>query len=59
MVAGFLVLGVAAGLLSGGTALMAGHPPWVAGLAYVFGGAAGLVLGSLLALRTADPDRTG
>ena len=50
MVAGFLVLGVAAGLVAGGTALIAGHALWVAGLAYMLGGTLGMGLGITLAL---------
>ena len=50
MVAGFLVLGIAAGLVAGGTALIAGHALWVAGLAYMLGGMLGMGLGIALAL---------
>jgi high-affinity Fe2+/Pb2+ permease len=50
MVAGFLVLGIAAGLVAGGTVLIAGHALWVAGLAYMLGGMLGMGLGIALAL---------
>jgi hypothetical protein len=50
MVAGFLVLGIAAGLVAGGAALIAGHALWVAGLAYMLGGMLGMGLGIALAL---------
>jgi high-affinity Fe2+/Pb2+ permease len=50
MVAGFLVLGIAAGLVAGGAALVAGHALWVAGLAYMLGGMLGMGLGIALAL---------
>jgi hypothetical protein len=57
MIAGFLLLGIAAGVVSGGTALINGHPLWLAGLAYVFGGALGFGLGVALALRRAEAER--
>ena len=50
MVAGFLVLGIAAGLVAGGTALAAGQALWVAALAYVLGGMLGMGLGITLAM---------
>ena len=50
MVAGFLVLGIAAGLVAGAAALVAGHAIWVAGLAYVLGGMLGMGLGITLAM---------
>jgi hypothetical protein len=50
MGAGFLVLGIAAGLVAGGAALIAGHALWVAGLAYASGGMLGMGLGITLAL---------
>lgn len=50
MVAGFLVLGIAAGLLAGAGALVAGHAVWVAGLAYMLGGMLGMGLGITLAM---------
>lgn len=49
MIAGFLVLGVAAGLVAGATALIMGHALWVAGLAYMLGGMLGTGLGAALA----------
>jgi hypothetical protein len=48
MVAGFLVLGIAAGLVAGAAALIAGHALWVAGLAYSLGGMLGMGLGITL-----------
>lgn len=48
MVAGFLVLGIAAGLVAGAAALVAGQALWVAGLAYALGGMLGLGLGLTL-----------
>lgn len=59
MIAGFLVLGVAAGMVSGGTALIAGHPLWVAGLVYVLGGVTGFALGAVLAARADGADPAG
>ena len=61
MIVGFLMLGVAAGLVSGGTALLMGHALWIAVLAYIGGGMLGFGLGIALALRadrqgTQDPD---
>lgn len=50
MVAGFLVLGIAAGLVAGAAALIAGHALWVAALAYSLGGMLGLGLGLMLAM---------
>jgi hypothetical protein len=50
MVAGFLVLGIAAGLVAGAAALIAGHAFWVAGLAYMLGGMLGMGLGIMLAM---------
>jgi hypothetical protein len=50
MIAGFLVLGIAAGLVAGGTALVAGQALWVAALAYVLGGMLGMGLGITLAM---------
>jgi hypothetical protein len=50
MIAGFLVLGIAAGLAAGAGALLAGHALWVAALAYVMGGMLGMGLGVMLAL---------
>jgi hypothetical protein len=49
MVAGFLVLGIAAGLVAGATALIAGHAFWVVALAYMLGAGLGLVWGCLWA----------
>lgn len=51
MVAGFLVLGIAAGLVSGGSVLIAGQEFWHAVVAYVLGGMLGFGLGAVLALR--------
>jgi hypothetical protein len=51
MMAGFLLLGIAAGLVSAGSVLIAGHAIWLAVLAYMFGGMLGLGLGVALALR--------
>lgn len=45
MVAGFLVIGILAGLLTGEVALAFGHALWVAGLAYMLGGMLGMSLG--------------
>lgn len=56
MIAGFLVLGIAAGLVSGGTALIAGHTLGMVACAYVFGGLLGLGLGVSLALGRAGND---
>jgi hypothetical protein len=50
MVAGFLVLGIAAGLVAGAAALVAGQALWVAGLAYMLGGMLGMGLGLTLAM---------
>jgi hypothetical protein len=50
MVAGFLVLGIAAGLVAGAAALIAGHALWVAGLAYSLGGMLGMGLGLTLVM---------
>ena len=50
MVAGFLVLGIAAGLVAGAAALIAGHALWVAGLAYILGGMLGMGLGITLVM---------
>jgi hypothetical protein len=51
MIAGFLVLGIAAGMVAGGSALIAGHTLAMALLAYVLGGMLGFGLGASLALR--------
>lgn len=50
MVAGFLVLGIAAGLVAGGTVLIAGHALWLAVLAYMLGGMLGMGLGLTLTM---------
>jgi hypothetical protein len=50
MVAGFLVLGIASGLVAGAAALVAGHALWVAGLAYMLGGMLGMGLGITLVM---------
>jgi hypothetical protein len=67
MVAGLLVIGIGAGLLSAAVALALGHGLWAAALAYVLGGllgaALGLAWGALWSLarrlRGAGPRRRG
>jgi hypothetical protein len=44
MVAGYLVVGSAAGLLSAGGALLFGYPIWLVAAAYMAGGTVGLGL---------------
>jgi hypothetical protein len=59
MIAGFVVLGIAAGLVSGGSMLIAGHSLGMAALAYVFGGMLGFGLGIAVALRAEGADSAG
>lgn len=58
MFLGFLMIGMAGGLVAGSTALMMGQTIWLAMLVYALTGVAGTFLGALTLLspRIAEPD---
>ena len=59
MFLGFLMMGMAGGLVAGVSALMMGQSIWMALLAYALTGIAGTVLGAIASLIPAPAGQTG
>lgn len=59
MFLGFLMMGMAGGLMAGTTALILGQGLWVAVLVYALTGIGGTVLGAIASLIPAPNRRTG